>query len=86
MRQNDRAREPSYQALLGTCLPNQRNVALVRDGAKMSKLGAKNAHQRYEIPLDFSVHDFVQRAVAEARLVISDIDKAQAEMDLPKSA
>jgi hypothetical protein len=52
----------------------------------MSKLGPKDAYQRYEIPRDFSVHDFVQRAVAEARLVISEIDKAQADMDVPKLA
>ncbi|MGB9043324.1 MAG: hypothetical protein WCC81_12745 [Pseudolabrys sp.] len=52
----------------------------------MSKIGPKDAGQRYEIPSDYSVHDFMRRAVAEAKLVISEFDKAQAEMDAPKLA
>jgi hypothetical protein len=28
-----------------------------------------------------SVHDFVRRAVAEAKLIIAEIDKTQAEME-----
>jgi hypothetical protein len=47
----------------------------------MSQLGSKDAKQRYEIPSDMSVHDFVRLAVAEAKLIIEDIDKTQAEMD-----
>jgi hypothetical protein len=45
----------------------------------MSKLGPKDAKQRYEIPSEMSVHDFVRRAVAEARLIIAEIDKTPAE-------
>jgi hypothetical protein len=55
-------------------------------GAKMSKIAPKDAKQRYEIPSDSSVYDFVRRAVAEAKLAISEVDKAQAEMDAPKLA
>jgi hypothetical protein len=47
----------------------------------MSKFGPNRTKQRYEIPSDLSVHDFVRRAVAEAKLVISEIEKTQAEMD-----
>ena len=50
----------------------------------MSKLGPEDAKQRYEIPSDMSVQDFVRRALAEARLIIAEIDKTQAEMDSPK--
>lgn len=52
----------------------------------MSKLGSKDAKQRYEIPSDMSVHEFVRRAVAEARLIIAEIDETQTEMDAPKLA
>jgi len=52
----------------------------------MSKLGPKDAKPRYEIPNDLSVYDFVRRAVAEARLAISEIEKAQSEMDAAKLA
>jgi hypothetical protein len=52
----------------------------------MSKIGPKDAKQRYEIPSEHSVHDFVRRAVAEAKLVISEFDKTQAEMNAPKLA
>jgi hypothetical protein len=52
----------------------------------MSELGPRDAKRRYEIPSDLSVHDFVRRAIAEAKLVISEIDKTQAEMDAPKPA
>jgi hypothetical protein len=52
----------------------------------MSQLGSKNATQRYEIPSDMSVHNFVRLAVAEAKLIIAEINKAQAEMDVPKLA
>jgi hypothetical protein len=55
-------------------------------GQKMSELGPKDAKQRYEIPSELTVHDFVRRAIAEARLVISEIDKTQAEIDAPKLA
>ena len=58
----------------------------VHDGAKMSELGAKDAKPRYEIPSDLSVHEFVRRAVAEARLAIAEFEKAQTEMDAPKLA
>jgi hypothetical protein len=44
-------------------------------------LDRKTAKQRYEIPSDMSVHDFVRRAVAEAKLIIAEIDKTQAEME-----
>jgi len=30
-----------------------------------------------------SVHDFVRRAVAEAKLIIAEFEKTQAEMDAP---
>ena len=53
-------------------------------GQKMSKSGPKDAKQRYQIPGDYSIHDFVRRAVAEAKLVISELEKTQAEMDAPK--
>ena len=53
------------------------------NGAKMSRLGSKDAKQRYEIPSDMSVHDFVRRAVAEAKLIIAEFEKTQAEMDAP---
>jgi hypothetical protein len=56
------------------------------NGAKMSQLGSKDAKQQYEIPSDMSVHDFVRRAVAEAKLIIAEIDKTQAEMDAPELA
>jgi hypothetical protein len=56
------------------------------NGAKMNQLGSKDAKQRYEIPSDMSVHDFVRRAVAEAKLIIAEIDKTQAEMDAPELA
>lgn len=56
------------------------------NGAKMSQLGSKDAKQRYKIPSDMSVHDFVRRAVAEAKLIIAEIDKTQAEMDAPELA
>jgi hypothetical protein len=52
----------------------------------MNTLGQKDAKQRYEIPSDVSVFDFVRRAVAEAKLVISEIEDSQAEMDAPKPA
>ena len=52
----------------------------------MSKIAPKDAKQRYEIPSNLSVYDFVRRAVAEAKLAISEVDKAQAEMDAPKLA
>jgi len=52
----------------------------------MSQLGSKSAKQRYEIPSDMSVHDFVRGAVAEAKLIIAEIDKAQAEIEAPKLA
>jgi hypothetical protein len=52
----------------------------------MSKLGPKDAKRRYEIPGDLSVYDFVRRAVAEAKMAISEMDKVQAEMDTPKLA
>jgi hypothetical protein len=55
-------------------------------GQKMSKIGPKDAKQRYEIPSDYSVHDFVRGAVAEAKLVISELEKTQAEMDAPRLA
>jgi hypothetical protein len=73
-------------AVLSACSPNQRTVAFVHNGAKMSQLGSKDAKQRYEIPSDMSVHDFVRRAVAEAKLIIAEIDKTQAEMEAPKLA
>jgi hypothetical protein len=52
----------------------------------MTKVGPKNAKQSYEIPADWTIPDFLRRAVAEAKLVIAEIDKAQAEMDEPKTA
>jgi len=52
----------------------------------MNKLGSEDAKQRYEIPSDLSVYDFVRRAVAEAQMAILEIDKARAEMDTPKMA
>ena len=52
----------------------------------MSQLVSKDAKQRYEIPSDMSVHDFVRRAVAEAKLIIAEIVKTQAEMEAPKLA
>jgi hypothetical protein len=52
----------------------------------MSQLGSKDAKQRYKIPSDMSVYDFVRRAVAEAKLIIAEIDKTQAEMDAPELA
>jgi hypothetical protein len=52
----------------------------------MSKLGLKDAKPRYDLPSDLSIYDFVRRAVAEARLAISEIEKAQSEMDAPKLA
>jgi hypothetical protein len=52
----------------------------------MTKVGPKNAKQRYEIPADWTIPDFLRRAVAEAKLVVAEIDKAQAEMDEPKTA
>ena len=52
----------------------------------MSKSGPKDQKQQYEIPSNFSVHDFVRRAVAEANLVISEFEKTQAEMSTPKLA
>lgn len=55
-------------------------------GQKMSKSGPKDAKQRCQIPSDYSVHDFVRRAVAEAKLVISELEKTEAEMDAPKLA
>jgi hypothetical protein len=54
--------------------------------ANMTKVGPKNATQRYEIPADWTIPDFLRRAVAEAKLVVAEIDKAQAEMDEPKTA
>jgi hypothetical protein len=52
----------------------------------MSKIAPKDAKQRYDIPSDLSVHDFVRRAVVEAKLVISEFEKTQGEMDTPKLA
>ena len=52
----------------------------------MTKVGPKNATQRYEIPADWTIPDFLRRAVAEAKLVVAEIDKAQAELDEPKTA
>jgi hypothetical protein len=52
----------------------------------MTEVAPKNAEQRYEIPADWTIPDFLRRAVAEAKLVIAEIDKAQAEMDEPKTA
>jgi hypothetical protein len=52
----------------------------------MTKVGPKNAKQRYETPADLSIPDFLRRAVAEAKVVIAEIDKAHAEMDEPKLA
>ena len=52
----------------------------------MSQFGSKDAKQRYELPSDMSVNDFVRRAVAEAKLIIAEIDKTQAEMEAPKLA
>jgi hypothetical protein len=54
--------------------------------ANMTEVAPKNAEQRYEIPADWTIPDFLRRAVAEAKLVIAEIDKAQAEMDEPKTA
>ncbi len=45
-------------------------------GEGMSNLGPNDAKQRYE-----SVHDFVRRAVAEAKLVISEFEKTQIEIE-----
>jgi hypothetical protein len=55
-------------------------------GQKMSKSGPEDAKQRCQIPSDYSVYDFVRRAVAEAKLVISELEKTEAEMDAPKLA
>ena len=52
----------------------------------MSKLGRKDAKQQYETPSDLSIPDFLRRAVAEAKLVIAEMDSAQAKMDTPKPA
>ena len=52
----------------------------------MTEVGPKNAKQRYEIPADWTIPDFLRRPVAEAKVVIAEIDKAQAEMDEPKLA
>jgi len=52
----------------------------------MNKLGPKDAKPRYEIPSDLSVHDFVRRALAEAKMAIAEIEKAQSEMDAPELA
>ena len=56
------------------------------NGAKMSQLGSKDAKQRYKIPSDMSVHDFVRRAVAEAKLIIAELDKPRPKMDAPELA
>jgi hypothetical protein len=52
----------------------------------MPKVGPKNAKQRYEPAADLTIPDFLRRAVAEAKVVIAEIDKAHAEMDEPKLA
>ena len=49
----------------------------------MTKVRPNNAKQRYEIPADWTIPDFLRRAVAEAKLVVAEMDKAQAEMDEP---
>ena len=81
-----RSRWLSHQALLIIYLPNQRTVWFVYDGANMSKLGWKDAKQQYELPSDLSIPEFLRRAVAEVKLVIAEMDNAQAEMDAPKTA
>lgn len=52
-------------------------------GQEMSRSGPKDQKQ-YEIPSNFSVHDFVRRAVSEANLVMSEFEKTQAEKGTPK--
>jgi hypothetical protein len=80
-----RPRNPALSSLT-VHLPNQRSVEDVYDGANMSKLGPKDVKQRYETPSDLSIPDFLRRAVTEAKLIIAEMDKAQAEMDAPKLA
>jgi hypothetical protein len=65
---------------------NQRTVWPCLYEANMPKVGPKNANQRYETAADLTIPDFLRRAVAEAKVVIAEIDKAHAEMDEPKLA
>jgi hypothetical protein len=77
---------PWLGGALNIYLPNQRTVWCVYDEANMSKLGRNDARQQYETPSDLSIPDFLRRAVAEAKLVIAEMDNAQAKMDTPKPA
>ena len=51
-------------------------VHMVFGGKEMNKPGSKDTNQRYE-----SVHDFVRRALAEARLIIAEIESSQIEIE-----
>jgi len=73
-------------APLPSIYQNQRTVGPRLCEGNMTEVGPKNAKQRYEIPADWTIPDFLRRAVAEAKVVIAEIDKAQAEMDEPKLA
>jgi hypothetical protein len=68
----------SPQAFLSAYSPNQHIVTFIHDGARDEQVGTEDQKQ-YEIPSNFSVHDFVRRAVSEANLVISEFEKTQAE-------
>jgi hypothetical protein len=50
----------------------------------MSNLGSKDAKEKYEVPDDLSIPDFLRRAVAEASRLIAEMDMAEPEMDKPK--
>ena len=52
----------------------------------MSNLGPKDAKEKYEVPDDLTIPDFLRRAVAEATRVIAEIDRAAREMDEPELA
>ena len=52
----------------------------------MSNLGPKDATDKYEVPDDLSIPDFLRRAVAEASRLIAEMDKAESEIDGPELA
>jgi hypothetical protein len=52
----------------------------------MSNLGPKDATDKYEVPDDLSIPDFLRRAVAEASRLIAEMDKGELEIDGPELA